>query len=127
MKIIKQSQIVEEVTREHSFENADCPGSGYGFVVDKNGKPTNTNEHSQANYAKCIAGVGIIDQGIIERTHRYTDPAVGKCSCGKKVYLDDPLDNTCDGCGRTYNSSGQEVTHSSDCDSYGEPRWVDDW
>jgi hypothetical protein len=47
-------------------------------------------------------------------------PAEGRCNCGKMVILDDPLDNQCD-CGRCYNSGGQEVTPSWECDEQGNP------
>jgi hypothetical protein len=56
--------------------------------------------------------------------HRHQDyarsPAEGRCNCGRIVVLEDPLDNFCD-CGRCYNSSGQEVTASSQCDDQGNP------
>jgi hypothetical protein len=39
-------------------------------------------------------------------------PAVGKCPCGTEVYLHDPLNNRCSGCGSWYNSSGQHVRPS---------------
>lgn len=57
--------------------------------------------------------------------HRNDDypgsPAEGFCTCGTLVMLSDPLDNVCDNCGRCYNSSGQMVTPSWQCDEQGEP------
>ena len=38
-------------------------------------------------------------------THRKLEPAVGRCSCGRRVSLAN-FTNTCD-CNRDYNMSGQ--------------------
>ena len=48
-------------------------------------------------------------------------PAIARCTCGESIELSDPLDNTCYDCGRTFNSSGQEVTPSWQCDRQGNP------
>ena len=42
--------------------------------------------------------------------------ALLRCRCGGEVYLSDPLDNECEGCGANYNMSGQSVLHSCDPD-----------
>ncbi len=46
--------------------------------------------------------------------------AIGKCSCGRKLTLYYALDNECS-CGKCYNSSGQSVTPSYQCDAQGNP------
>lgn len=56
---------------------------------------------------------------IIER--KEGEPALARCRCGTKLYLDDPLDNVCGGCGACYNMSGQRVTPSHECDAQGNP------
>ena len=49
------------------------------------------------------------------------DPAEMKCDCGATIVLYDPMDNYCDNCDRCYNSSGQSVTPSYQCDETGVP------
>lgn len=58
---------------------------------------------------------------IQQADHSLGDPAILQCECNCHVFLEDPLDNDCQGCGRTYNMSGQQVTHSSLCDAQGNP------
>lgn len=47
----------------------------------------------------------MIDRGVQEYRHSYTQPAVGECACGEHVDLGH-FTNTCE-CGRDYNMSGQ--------------------
>ena len=67
---------------------------------------------------------------IIERGKRWKgnrlmgfgpSPAVARCHCGGEVELSDPLDNQCGQCKRWFNSSGQEVVPSHECDEEGNP------
>jgi len=39
-----------------------------------------------------------------------------KCSCGQTVYLDDPLTNECNHCGKLYNGCGQELAPPEEWD-----------
>jgi hypothetical protein len=56
------------------------------------------------------------------------EPAVGRCDCGRKVVMSDPMDNVCDGCGRCFNSGGTEVIPTWECDDQGEPlAWREDF
>lgn len=38
------------------------------------------------------------------------------CSCGTTVYLDNSLTNDCEGCGKLYNGSGQELAPPEEWD-----------
>lgn len=58
---------------------------------------------------------------IIKHRDGAANPAIMKCDCGAEIVLYDPLDNFCDSCPRCYNSSGQEVVCSRDCDAVGNP------
>jgi len=56
-----------------------------------------------------------------------------RCPCGETLFLSDPLDNFCDGCGACYNMSGQRVIPSDEwrpdvgeCDLEDEYD-LDDW
>jgi hypothetical protein len=46
--------------------------------------------------------------------------AIARCSCGRKLHLYNSLDNECS-CGKCYNSSGQSVVPSWECDEQGNP------
>ena len=59
-----------------------------------------------------------------ETGHIWREYAVLECDCGNELDLRDPLDNTCDQCGRNYNMSGQLVYHSRD-PRVDEPYWED--
>ena len=117
MKIIKNSQIKTNV--EYCLEY-DCtlkPGSGWSFDCDKNGKVFKPNE----NLEKIKNGeIEAVYKGIKKYSWNYFECAVGKCECGHVIDLYDPLDNFCT-CGLCYNSSGQLVTPSGDCDEAGHP------
>ena len=47
----------------------------------------------------------------------YWESAIGRCSCGALVTLDDPMDNFCD-CGRCFNWGGQEVIPLAECQDH---------
>ena len=113
IKIISHRKHCEEVLYERNFSNKDGRG-GYGFPCDKDGNLIeNLAPAGAANYEGCITGaLDVVDNGVISWTHRWIEPAIGKCHCGRKVVLDG-FTNTCEKCGRDYNSSGQELAPRS--------------
>ena len=99
-----------EYVLDFRFRNDDT-GGGYWFDCDKDGGIISTNPDSIANYLRCVDGTyDVIPQGIREVSWSYTEPAVGKCKCGRKVLLEDHYcgATSCD-CGRWYNMSGSEL------------------
>ena len=120
MEIIRHSEMREDVTYSRSFVWKDMPTAGFGFPCDEHGnlEPTD-NPFAKENLEGCLSGkFDVIDKGIEKCVNRYREPAIGKCECGVELTLNDPLDNYCE-CGRCYNSSGQKVTPSSECDEQG--------
>ena len=112
----------EDVTYSRCFVWKDMPTAGFGFPCDEHGnlEPTD-NPYAKENREGCLSGkFDVIDKGIEKYVNRYREPAIGKCECGAELTLNDPLDNHCE-CGRCYNSSGQSVTPSSECDEQGNP------
>lgn len=89
-----------------------APGSGFGFTSDAAGNVTTSNPDAERNYRACLTGSvngrAVIDLGVETYHHSYTHPAIGRCHCGAEVELDS-FTNTCDRCGRDYNSAGQEL------------------
>ncbi len=118
MEIIKANEFKRNV--EYSREFAHEQG-GYSFPCNSKGEPLKFSPSSKKHWDQCISGeLEVEDRGIKKYVSFYRSPAVGKCDCGREVELYDPLDNFC-GCGECYNSSGQRVTPSSDCDDQGNP------
>ena len=113
MEIISERKQGIQISRQRSFHYKDDKGSGFSFDVDDKGQVINKNEAAAKNYAMCLTGMNtngevIIDDGIIEYKNRYTECAVGKCSCGELVYLDG-FTNECRKCSADYNMSGQRL------------------
>ena len=117
MKIIKQREHIESVSYTRQFDYEHMLGSGFGFDCDERGNvcADALNPCARANYEACLKGEipwgegetrRVVDCGVQRFEHHYTSPAVGKCACGSHVDLDG-FTNTCDRCGRDYNSAGQ--------------------
>lgn len=107
MEIISQRKRVHVESYMLCFSWRDTPGAGFSFPCDKEGNltPEAANPDAQANLDKCLSGeYDVIAKGVQDYSYHYTQPKVGKCSCGKEVSLDH-FTNTCE-CGRDYNSSG---------------------
>lgn len=108
MEIISNRETV--VTKSHIIHFFDVKSKSvrYGFNVDISGNLTGVydNEAARENLARCMADENLFTYGIEEEEHSYRKPAVGRCCCGEKVWLDG-FTNTCDRCGRDYNMSGQ--------------------
>lgn len=122
IKITNPRRTIETVTHYLEFVYSDDSGCGYSFPCSESGVliPLD-NPDAIANYERCSSGAdGIVSKGILTLTNRYRAPAEGECSCGRTVYLHDPLDNECK-CGNCYNMSGQSVTPSWKCDEQGNP------
>ena len=82
----------------------------YCFYGDASGKPTFQTDKARKNYEQCLTGKDYDGTELTLTTETYeatwTEPAVGRCSCGAEVVLED-FTNTCDKCGADYNRSGQ--------------------
>ena len=121
MEIIRDRETITRTIYYRGFCYIDEPDAGFSFPCDEHGNIGELNPVAAENLRKCLAGeYEVNDKGIQGYTNRYTEPAAGKCSCGREVTLPNPLDNTCS-CGLCYNGSGQEVTPSWLCDAQGNP------
>lgn len=111
LQIVKPRTYVERIEKRRSFEWADCPGAGFSFNLTDDGEIVVTDGNRE-NVELCLAGEGVSDLGIEEIDMSYTEPAVGKCSCGREVQLESVWTNHCR-CGRSYNSFGQLLASPS--------------
>lgn len=108
MQIISKREQIECVRYSRSFSWVDDPGAGFGFDCDEHGNVLTEQFSPEAldNLAKCLSGeFNVTDDGIEKYEWSYTQPAIGRCSCGSEVELYG-FTNSCS-CGRDYNSSGQ--------------------
>jgi hypothetical protein len=111
IKILQERQRKALTEYERCWAWRDDAGAGFCFPCDENGnvKLDELAHEAVANLFGCVSGnFNVIDDGVKIFTHRWIEPAIGKCHCGNEVYLEH-FTNTCDKCGRDYNMSGQEL------------------
>ena len=118
MKIIKESKLKTNVEYSLEWESTWEPGSGWSFDCDKDGNVFKPNENLDKLKSGELEGVY---KGVKRRSWSYLESAIGKCDCGCEIELHDPLDNVCGRCGECYNSSGEKVVPSWECDEQGNP------
>ena len=112
LKIIKErtSQTIPEYHIEYTYK--DDPEAGFWFPALKNGEPdlTAMGPEMKANYDRCQTDSRLNDPEFKVYKHFYTEPAVGKCICGREVILETGYEGAvqCE-CGRWYNLFGQEL------------------
>ena len=115
IKIIKPREWKTDTQYFWYYPNKDIPYAGFHYPCDKDGVLNLQSHTLQKSYAHTIASSQFGAPEFITSEHRYVEPAEALCVCGCKVYLEDPMDNECESCGRNYNMSGQEVIPMSMC------------
>jgi len=127
MKIIQESSIETGVSYALEFDYRGTRGHGFSFNCDEDGE-VDVEEMQPAareNFRRCLCGeVDVVFRGVQCREWTYREPRVGLCSCGEEVYLD-RFTNTCHGCGRDYNGSGQELAPRSQWGEETGEHWTD--
>ena len=112
IKIIKERQPVTVTDYYLEFFYKDDPNAGFCFPANKDGTPAFDKMCQSAvdNYKRCLTDDRLTEEEFTTNTHTYTEPAVGKCSCGREVVLDSDYMGAvrCE-CGRWYNLFGQEL------------------
>jgi len=113
MEILSKQHEVEVVRYERLFQYKTDPdfSGGCSFPVDKDGNLL--VEDMQINFDGVLGSPDYIDVGIKEIRYTGTEPTVGKCVCGAKVYLDESFTGVteCE-CGRWYFMDGTELEPS---------------
>jgi hypothetical protein len=107
IEIIKEREYVIDIGHELLFVWKNDKGSGFSFPCDEKGNYIPGTPESQVNYLKCVSGeYDVVFEGVRSSDNSYWEDAIGRCICGEEIQLG-RFTNTCDGCGRDYNSSGQ--------------------
>lgn len=125
MEIIQRSQRVPVESYSLDFQWKDGPG-GFSFPCDKDGNllMDQIPETARENLEKCLSGeYNVRSEGVKDYSYSYFQAAIGRCICERLVTLEDALTNTCEGCQRNYNSSGQLLAPRS---QWEEPWDIDD-
>ena len=114
MEILNRRHDVEIVRYERQFQyKADPFFSGcHSFPVDKDGNLLAETMHIK--FDEIAGNPDYVDFGVKEIRYTGTEPAVGKCACGAKVYLDESFTGIteCE-CGRWYFMDGTELEPSA--------------
>lgn len=107
MEILSKRERVHVEKYAITFAWRDMPSAGFSFDCTKDGNllPIE-HELAKENYEKCIDGTfDVVPTGITNYSYHYTQPAIGKCDCGREVQLTH-YTNACE-CGRDYGSDGR--------------------
>lgn len=127
MKIIQRASYGESVSYHLEYRYQDLPSAGFSFSCDEEGNHQNPNEAAIENLRLCrlgsVRGEAVVFEGLQKREHTYRIPAVGLCVCGEHVSLGS-FTNTC-GCGRDYNSAGQQLADRSQWGEETGEHWSD--
>ena len=106
IEIIRKREHIEETEYSIFFQRRkDSHGSGYSFDCDEQGNLLNSENQDRVNELK--SDPDYESPELRAYVHRWTEPEIGRCHCGREVSLDG-FTNTCR-CGRDYNSAGQEL------------------
>jgi len=110
MEILSKQREVEVVRYERHFQYKTDPEliGCCSFPVDRNGNLL--VETMRYGFDEVSRSPDYIDLGIKEFRYNGTEPTVGLCDCGAKVYLDESFDGLteCE-CGRLYFMDGTEL------------------
>jgi hypothetical protein len=112
MKIIRQRERKEEIEYVHDFVSVEDPSRGFAINCSESGQPI--DKAARERYAELQQDVKagkLRYKGLRMFAHRWTEPAVGRCHCGREVVLDG-FTNTCR-CGSDYNFAGQALAPRS--------------
>jgi len=91
------------------YEDKETPGAGYSFPCDKDGNIQHADMHpaGEENLRRCRAGEEDVCAPLVrDESYTFFVCARARCECGTCLDLDS-FTNTCEGCGRDYNMSGQ--------------------
>lgn len=112
LKIIKERTPETTIDYYIDFIYKDDLNAGFSFPATSDGEVdfSRMSKEAKANYESCLTDDRLTGPEFNVEKHTYTNPAVGKCICGREVILDSDYYGAvvCD-CGKWYNLFGQEL------------------
>lgn len=122
LEIIKERTPVTVTDYRIEFHYKDDPEAGYSFPANKDRTPAldKMSKDAMANYESCLTDNRFTGAEFITNTRSYTEPAVGRCSCGSEVILASSYMGAVQcNCGKWYNVFGQSLK---------DPKyWKEEW
>lgn len=119
MEIIKERTTTCVERYFLAYQSTTDPSDSYWFPCDKSGNileqemSLTTYESLKACQTSHYSLEGVKDSG-----YDYTEPAVGRCTCGRSVELANVMTNECE-CGHLSNGCGQALVPRS--------QWEEPW
>lgn len=112
MEIIspRRKETLAQYFLEFAYSNTN--EAGFSFPSDEHGELLPGQDESLLkNYEKCKNGYpDIVPLGVKKFTNAWTEPAVGRCYCGKEVQLIDVFGGACQcECEQWYSINGQSL------------------
>ena len=112
IQIIKESIRVTATDHYIEFHYKDNPYAGYSFPAtkDRTLRVDKMTPDAIANYESCLVDDRLTEAEFTSNTYSYTEPAIGRCHCGRAVVLESRYMGAiqCE-CGQWYNLFGQEL------------------
>lgn len=112
IQIIKESARVTATDYYIEFHCKDDPEAGFCFPANKDHTPMLDKMCTDAiaNYESCLTDDRLTAAEFTSNTYSYTEPAIGRCHCGREVVLESRYMGAvqCE-CGQWYNIFGQEL------------------
>jgi len=114
LEMLTSRERINKIDYSLFFERRAEQGSGYALDCDAQGNILGdtwmNKEGREAQAAEYRKDTATFFAPRIQESHRsWIEPASGRCHCGTVVYLEDGLENYCDGCKACYNMCGQRV------------------
>lgn len=89
------AEIIRPAHTEHASKQSleyryrNDPGAGFSFDLEK-GKPVFKFPEAEANYRWCEEHPEEVEcLGVTTRKWSFEEPALARCECGKKIFLQD--------------------------------------
>ena len=113
LKIIKERTPETITTHRIEFFYSEDRNVGFCFPANPDGTIALDQmiDEAKVNYEYCLTNTDLIGPEFNTYTNTYINPAVGRCTCGADIVLENKYLGATDcKCGRWYNLFGQELT-----------------
>lgn len=120
-RLIQRAQPVTKETKALYFESRACPGGGFSFYCEPDGRIIKRlmGEAAWHSLGHVLDNPGLFHPAQVQTfTQRSWQPAIVRCDCGRgtvTVHITPGAYNygQCEACGAAYNMSGQRLNDPS--------------